>query len=89
MPGFFIVPGVFGHTATLVVTSRWSGRFDTTVDVFYGSSLYGSFFATDAFTDHAKPEKMYADAGLDSVGIVRTVFAALGVGEQGTQAARA
>jgi hypothetical protein len=32
---------------------------------------------------------MYADAGLDSVGIVRTVFAALGVGEQGTQAARA
>jgi 1-deoxy-D-xylulose-5-phosphate synthase len=43
----------------------------------------------DVFTDHAKPEKMYADAGLDSVGIVRTVFAALGVGEQGTQAARA
>jgi 1-deoxy-D-xylulose-5-phosphate synthase len=32
----------------------------------------------DVFTDHAKPEKMYADAGLDSAGIVRTVFAALG-----------
>ncbi|HEV2899904.1 MAG TPA: 1-deoxy-D-xylulose-5-phosphate synthase [Pseudaminobacter sp.] len=32
----------------------------------------------DTFTDHAKPEKMYADAGLDSAGIVRTVFAALG-----------
>ncbi|EHH03713.1 1-deoxy-D-xylulose-5-phosphate synthase, partial [Mesorhizobium amorphae CCNWGS0123] len=32
----------------------------------------------DDFTDHAKPEKMYADAGLDSTGIVRTVFAALG-----------
>ncbi|MDW6020902.1 1-deoxy-D-xylulose-5-phosphate synthase [Mesorhizobium sp. BAC0120] len=32
----------------------------------------------DAFVDHAKPEKMYADAGLDSAGIVRTVFAALG-----------
>lgn len=32
----------------------------------------------DDFTDHAKPEKMYADAGLDSAGIVRTVFAALG-----------
>jgi 1-deoxy-D-xylulose-5-phosphate synthase len=32
----------------------------------------------DLFTDHAKPEKMYADAGLDSAGIVRTVFAALG-----------
>jgi 1-deoxy-D-xylulose-5-phosphate synthase len=32
----------------------------------------------DLFIDHAKPEKMYADAGLDSAGIVRTVFAALG-----------
>jgi 1-deoxy-D-xylulose-5-phosphate synthase len=32
----------------------------------------------DSFVDHAKPEKMYADAGLDSAGIVRTVFAALG-----------
>jgi len=41
----------------------------------------------DAFTDHAKPEKMYVDAGLDSTGIVRTVFAALG--GRGTQAATA
>lgn len=32
----------------------------------------------DEFTDHAKPEKMYADAGLDHAGIVRAVFAALG-----------
>jgi 1-deoxy-D-xylulose-5-phosphate synthase len=32
----------------------------------------------DEFTDHAKPEKMYADAGLDAAGIVRTVFMALG-----------
>lgn len=32
----------------------------------------------DEFTDQAKPEKMYADAGLDSPGIVRTVFSALG-----------
>ena len=32
----------------------------------------------DEFTDHAKPEKMYADAGLDATGIVRSVFAALG-----------
>jgi 1-deoxy-D-xylulose-5-phosphate synthase len=32
----------------------------------------------DAFTDHGKPEKMYAEAGLDSTGIVGTVFAALG-----------
>lgn len=41
----------------------------------------------DTFTDHAKPEKMYAEAGLDSAGIVKTVFAALGRRE--TQAARA
>ncbi len=32
----------------------------------------------DAFVDHAKPEKMYADAGLDTAGIVRAVFGALG-----------
>jgi 1-deoxy-D-xylulose-5-phosphate synthase len=32
----------------------------------------------DAFVDHAKPEKMYVDAGLDSAGIVRAVFGALG-----------
>ena len=40
----------------------------------------------DAFAEHAKPEKMYADAGLDAAGIVRTVFAALG---QSARAARA
>ncbi|TKT81136.1 1-deoxy-D-xylulose-5-phosphate synthase [Aquamicrobium sp. LC103] len=32
----------------------------------------------DEFTDHAKPEKMYADAGLDHAGIVRAVFQTLG-----------
>jgi 1-deoxy-D-xylulose-5-phosphate synthase len=36
----------------------------------------------DAFVEHAKPERMYADAGLDATGIVRTVFAALGRIEQ-------
>jgi 1-deoxy-D-xylulose-5-phosphate synthase len=40
----------------------------------------------DEFTDHAKPEKMYADAGLDAPAIVRTVFAALG---KSNRAARA
>ncbi|OQM74944.1 1-deoxy-D-xylulose-5-phosphate synthase [Manganibacter manganicus] len=34
----------------------------------------------DQFTDHGKPEKMLAAAGLDAHGIVRTVFAALGRG---------
>lgn len=32
----------------------------------------------DAYQDHAKPEIMYANAGLDRAGIVQTVFAALG-----------
>ncbi len=40
----------------------------------------------DAFTDHAKPEKMYADAGLDAAGIVRSVFAALGSSAQAVRA---
>ena len=40
----------------------------------------------DSFVDQAKPERMYADAGLDAAGIVRTVFAALG---QPSVAARA
>ncbi|MEX0954503.1 MAG: 1-deoxy-D-xylulose-5-phosphate synthase [Rhizobiaceae bacterium] len=40
----------------------------------------------DRFVDQAKPEKMYADAGLDSAGIVRAVFGALG---QTDKAARA
>jgi 1-deoxy-D-xylulose-5-phosphate synthase len=40
----------------------------------------------DRFVEQAKPEKMYADAGLDRIGIVQTVFSALG-GQRG--AARA
>ncbi len=36
----------------------------------------------DRFVDHANPDKMYADAGLDSSGIVRTVFGALGNSSQ-------
>ncbi|GAA2852370.1 1-deoxy-D-xylulose-5-phosphate synthase [Aminobacter aminovorans] len=40
----------------------------------------------DSFVDHANPDKMHADAGLDSAGIVRAVFAALG---KSAQAARA
>ncbi|MGN6470874.1 MAG: 1-deoxy-D-xylulose-5-phosphate synthase, partial [Rhizobiaceae bacterium] len=40
----------------------------------------------DIFTEQAKPETMIAGAGLDSTGIVRAVFSALG---QGTAAIRA
>ena len=45
VPGFFLVPGVFGHMATFVVTNRWGERVDTTFDVFHGSKTFGSFFA--------------------------------------------
>ncbi len=48
VPDFFKVPGVFGHTATLVATKLWGSRVDTTVDVFHGSPTYGSFFAVGA-----------------------------------------
>ena len=32
----------------------------------------------DRFIDHDKPERMYAEAGLDAAGIVAKVFEALG-----------
>ncbi|WP_378943905.1 1-deoxy-D-xylulose-5-phosphate synthase [Mesorhizobium sp. ANAO-SY3R2] len=40
----------------------------------------------DSFVDHANPDKMYADAGLDAAGIVHAVFAALGKSEQAVRA---
>jgi 1-deoxy-D-xylulose-5-phosphate synthase len=40
----------------------------------------------DRFVDQAKPEQMYADAGLDTAGIVRTVFGALGQAEKAVRA---
>ena len=40
----------------------------------------------DAFVDQARPEKMYADAGLDKAGIVNAVFGALGQGRGAVRA---
>jgi 1-deoxy-D-xylulose-5-phosphate synthase len=40
----------------------------------------------DVFQDQDKPELMYAQAGLDADGIVRTVFAALGVERKAARA---
>ncbi|QDZ00494.1 1-deoxy-D-xylulose-5-phosphate synthase [Nitratireductor mangrovi] len=40
----------------------------------------------DEFTDQAKPERMYERAGLDSAGIVTTVFSALGATERAARA---
>jgi iron complex outermembrane receptor protein len=45
VPGFVLVPGVYAHMATLVVTNRWNSRLDTTFDVFRGGALYTSYFA--------------------------------------------
>ena len=38
----------------------------------------------DVFQDHDTPEKMYAQAGLDADGILRTVLQALGRGSEVT-----
>jgi 1-deoxy-D-xylulose-5-phosphate synthase len=35
----------------------------------------------DTFIDHDKPDRMYAQAGLDAAGIVKTVLAALGTSQ--------
>ena len=43
--GFFKIFSVQPHTATVVATKRWGKRFDTTVDVFHGSSYFAPFFA--------------------------------------------
>jgi vitamin B12 transporter len=45
VPGFFLVPAVFEHMVTFVVTNRWSTRLDTTFDLFHGGATYGSLFA--------------------------------------------
>ena len=45
VPEFFIVPAVFEHMVTFVVTNRWNNRVDTTFDLFRGGATYGSLFA--------------------------------------------
>jgi 1-deoxy-D-xylulose-5-phosphate synthase len=42
----------------------------------------------DVFQDHDKPERMYAEAGLDAKGIVLAVRAALGAGHDATKAGK-
>jgi iron complex outermembrane receptor protein len=45
VPDFFIVPGVYDHTASFYATRQWTPRFDTTMDVIYVGESFGSFFA--------------------------------------------
>ena len=40
----------------------------------------------DVYMDHDKPEKMYAQAGLDAKGIVAKVLEAMGRGEDAARA---
>ncbi|MCP4070349.1 MAG: 1-deoxy-D-xylulose-5-phosphate synthase [Hyphomicrobiales bacterium] len=43
-----------------------------------GRLKFRSIFMSDSYVDHASPEKMYADSGLDSDNIVKAVFSILG-----------
>ena len=43
--GFYKLFSLQPHTATIVATKHWGRKFDTTVDVFHGSSYYVPFFA--------------------------------------------
>ena len=47
-----------------------------------GGLKFRAMVLPDAFIDHDKPEKMYAEAGLDAAGIVAKVFDALGQQKQ-------
>jgi len=61
--------GGFGsHVAQALIDD---GRFDR-------GFRFRSLTLPDTFVDHDRPERMYADAGLDAQGIVQAVLAALG-----------
>lgn len=45
VPDFFVVPGVYDHTASFYVTQQWTPRIDTTLDVLYVGESFASFFA--------------------------------------------
>ncbi len=84
-----------GHEVLLTVEEGAAGGFSSQVLHYLAvAGLLDSglkvrpLVLPDAFIDQAKPEKMYADAGLDAAGIVRSVFAALG-GAAASAAARA
>ncbi len=66
--------GGFGSQVAQLLIDE--GRFDR-------GFRFRSLTLPDVFVDHDKPEKMYAEAGLDARGIVRTALAALGRGELG------
>jgi 1-deoxy-D-xylulose-5-phosphate synthase len=74
-----------GHEVLVTVEENAIGGFGTQVlhflarDGLLESGLkVRTLMLPDLFVEQAKPEKMYADAGLDAAGIVACVFGALG-----------
>jgi len=81
------------HEVLVTVEEGSIGGFGTQVlHVLAGAGLLETgarvrpLVLPDAFTDQAKPERMYEIAGLDAAGIVRTVFSALGTGARAARA---
>jgi 1-deoxy-D-xylulose-5-phosphate synthase len=81
------------HEVLITVEEAAIGGFGT--QVLHQLALDGLFdhglkirplVLPDRFIDHAKPEKMYADAGLDAAGIIQAVFSALGHEQQAARA---
>ena len=73
------------HDMLITVEEGASGGFGSQVlhllaneGVLDGDLKIRSLTMLDKYTDHGKPDAMYADCGLDADGIVRTVFDALG-----------
>jgi len=73
------------HEVLITVEEGSTGGFGAQVlhelaaeDLLDGGLKVRTLVLPDLFIDQGKPEKMYADAGLDARGIVTAVFAALG-----------
>jgi len=73
------------HAVLVTVEEGSIGGFGSHVAQFLskngmldGGLKFRSLFLPDAFTEQASQGQMYADAGLDAAGIVRTVFQAIG-----------
>ncbi|MEO0635765.1 MAG: 1-deoxy-D-xylulose-5-phosphate synthase [Pseudomonadota bacterium] len=84
------------HEVVITVEEGSTGGFGAMVLHLYADNgmfdeglKIRSLVMPDAFIDQAKPEKMYADAGLDAEGIVAAVFEALGKQAHTQEAERA
>jgi iron complex outermembrane receptor protein len=66
VPGFFRLPGVREHTASLYVTRQWSSRIDTAFDLLYGGDSYSAFFARSQ-------SRAYRFPGVTTIGLSGSV----------------